>query len=68
METLLLHINIALYRYCFGRMCTLYRFVLLSVQIGIIIAFGTLEKLSLLLVTALGIIESLSLLTVTLWE
>jgi hypothetical protein len=65
-ETLSLQIVIVTYLYRFGHMCTRYRFVSLSLQgkSGSIIAFGTSEQLSLLLVTSLGILESLSLLEV----
>jgi hypothetical protein len=73
METLSLHIVIALYRYCFGHMfnplslCTVIATgKLVTLSLLQVITFGILKQLSPLLVTALGILKSLSLLKVTL--
>ncbi len=68
-DTLLFHIVIALYRYCFSHMGTVPYPLSLSTVIATrklvalsllkVIAFGIFEQLSLLLVTAQGILEAL---------
>jgi hypothetical protein len=61
-ETLSLHIVIALYHYHFGHMGTHYRVVPLSIYTVKLVA------LSLLKVIAFGVLEQLTLLFLQLWE